>query len=81
MRINIQTLGDACAHGDLNELQKNVLLNEIQYMKSHHMRKISAKQLENWLFEGSINSSENFNIQNDVDNAQKIMEEIKKYEK
>jgi len=80
MKINIQVLGDTLAHGDLTELQKNVLLNEIQYMKSHHMRKIKPQRLEGWLFEGSIDSSENFTIQNDEDNAKQIMKEIKKYE-
>ena len=68
---------DTLVHGDLNELQCHVLLNEIQYMRVHHMRKINPQRLESWLFEGSIDSSENFNIENDEKNAHKIMEEIR----
>ena len=80
MRINIQTLGDTLAHGDLNELQKNLILNQIQYMKVHNIHKITKTKLENVLFYNSVQSSQNFTIENDEDNAKQIMKEIKKYE-
>lgn len=80
MKINIQTLGSTYAHGNLTELQKNLILNQIQYMKVHNIHKITKTKLENVLFYNSVQSSKNFNIQNDEDNARQIMEEIKKYE-
>ena len=81
MKINIQMLGDTYAHGELTELQKHLILNQIQYMKVHNIHKITKTKLENVLFYNSAQSSKNFTIENDdKNNAKEIMKEVAKYE-
>jgi len=49
-------------------------------MQLEKINKISYKRLENSLFYNSVQSSKNFTIENDKDNAKRIMKEVAKYE-
>jgi len=63
-KINISTLIKASNDNELSDLEKQVLLNEIQYMKIHKIKKIKLEKLDMWLFENMIQSAKVFDIDN-----------------
>ena len=63
-KINISTLMKVSNDNQLNDFEKQVLLNEIQYMKIHKIKKIKLEKLDMWLFENMIQSAKVFDIDN-----------------
>jgi len=63
-KINISTLMKVSNDNELNDFEKQVLLNEIQYMKLHKIKKIKLEKLDMWLFENMIQSAKVFDIDN-----------------
>jgi len=63
-KINISTLIKISSNNELNDFEKQVLLNEIQYMKLHKIKKIKLEKLDMWLFENMIQSAKVFDIDN-----------------
>ena len=63
-KINISTLIKVSSSNELNDFEKQVLLNEIQYMKIHKIKKIKLEKLDMWLFENMIQSAKVFDIDN-----------------
>ena len=63
-KINITTLIKVSSSNELNDFEKQVLLNEIQYMKIHKIKKIKLEKLDMWLFENMIQSAKVFDIDN-----------------
>ena len=61
-KINISTLIKVSSSNELNDFEKQVLLNEIQYMKTHKIKKIKLEKLDMWLFENMIQSAKVFDI-------------------
>ena len=63
-KINILTLIKVSDDNQLSGFEKQVLLNEIQYMKLHKIKKIKLEKLDMWLFENMIQSAKVFDIDN-----------------
>jgi len=63
-KINISTLIKASNDKELSDFEKQVLLNEIQYMKLHKIKKIKLEKLDMWLFENMVQSAKMFDIDN-----------------
>ena len=63
-KINITTLMKVSNDNQLSDFEKQVLLNEIQYMKLHKIKKIKLEKLDMWLFENMIQSAKVFDIDN-----------------
>ena len=63
-KINISTLIKVSSSDELSDFEKQVLLNEIQYMKLHKIKKIKLEKLDMWLFENMIQSAKIFDIDN-----------------
>ena len=63
-KINISTLIKVSSSDELSDFEKQVLLNEIQYMKLHKIKKIKLEKLDMWLFENMIQSAKVFDIDN-----------------
>ena len=63
-KINISTLMKVSNDNELSDFEKQVLLNEIQYMKIHKIKKIRLEKLDMWLFENMMQSAEVFDIDN-----------------
>ena len=61
-KINILTLIKVSDDNQLSGFEKQVLLNEIQYMKLHKIKKIKLEKLDMWLFENMIQSAKVFDI-------------------
>jgi len=63
-KINISTLIKVSNDNELNDFEKQVLLNEIQYMKLHKIKKIKLEKLDMWLIENMVQSAKMFDIDN-----------------
>ena len=63
-KINISTLIKVSNDKELSDFEKQVQLNEIQYMKIHKIKKIKLEKLDMWLFENMIQSAKVFDIDN-----------------
>ena len=64
LKINISTLMKVSSSDELSDFEKQVLLNEIQYMKTHKIKKIKLEKLDMWLIENMVQSAKIFDIDN-----------------